>query len=757
MQQYIQGEKIQDIRPFTVGILNSSGKICGTGFIVSRDGKVVTCAHVVTTALGLIGMPLWKAEGLQIGLQKEKANKAVGFVGDSEQKEAMLTAYLTDYDDDVALLQLVEGPFPLPDSQVAILGHGADSGDNRFSSFGFRPLDDYKDGLWTKGEVRHLVPVPANGKRYLMELLQISSEEINQGMSGSAILDISRNLVSGIITEAYNSASGQDHATAWAVNASILAQPPFNLPVRKSPLPRKQDIIFPYTLEAIRRMANPKPGSRLYHIPTQLSEWVGRHRLLARLDDDWQDERTRISSIIGVGGEGKTSLVRYWLEQLLHTPSLPQPDGVFWWSFENDPDVEHFFQALRDFLWNGSFADSITPDEMMNEPERLLPAMLGAGRYLLILDGLELHQLEGSNNYGVLISEQLREFLRYAATLPHQSLCILTSRAPVTDLFVYATFTQHMLRPLRPDEGVALLRHLGVMGEENILLAVVEKWGGYAIVLHFLGTLLKKDFEGDIKAVEKISMHLSSTDSSNERLQKILGYYEHVFNPSEQALLRLCATFRASIPFDALSQIQKRIDGDEIPELSALKGKNLEQQLLHLLAYGILRRNEQQEEYTLHSLSRNYVFAHTEQALWKAQCNAVRQYYEGKSDQYKQRADDERKEMGIRTTPGRFDRLNHVISRAGYMGGRWASRAAGAGDWRAKIIGFAVGGVAGLAFGAALALVTDPEIYKSSAEYIEHRKRINEYEREEQLNRKEAAYYQQLAETTHLDRTASDL
>jgi hypothetical protein len=295
------------------------------------------------------------------------------------------------------------------------------------------------------------------------------------------------------------------------------------------------------------------------------------------------------------------------------------------------------------------------------------------------------------------------------------------------------------------------------VGEESALLAVVEKWGGYAIALHFLGTLLKKDFAGDIKAVEKISPFSSRADSSNERLQKILRYYEHVFNPSEQALLRLCTTFRASIPFDALTQIQKRIDSGEIPELSVLKGKNLEQQLLHLLGYGILRRNEQQEEYTLHSLSRNYVFARTERALWKAQCNAVRHYYEGKAHWNKEQADDERREMEIRTTPGRYNRLGYIASRAGLQGMKWASRGARASDWRAKLIGFTVGGVIGLVAGAFVGVVTDPEVYESGAEYIEHIKRAREYEREEQLNRKEAEYYQQLAETVSLEDVESDV
>ena len=47
-----KGVRLQDIRNFTVRILNpDTEEIVGTGIIVTAEGGIITCAHVVEAAL----------------------------------------------------------------------------------------------------------------------------------------------------------------------------------------------------------------------------------------------------------------------------------------------------------------------------------------------------------------------------------------------------------------------------------------------------------------------------------------------------------------------------------------------------------------------------------------------------------------------------------------------------------------------------------------------------------------------------------
>lgn len=58
--------------------------------------------------------------------------------------------------------------------------------------------------------------------------------------------------------------------------------------------------------------------------------------------------------------------------------------------------------------------------------------MLYSGRYLFILDGLEIMQHQGGDQYGLLKSSDFRKFLEYFAAPDHESFCLVTSRAPLS-------------------------------------------------------------------------------------------------------------------------------------------------------------------------------------------------------------------------------------------------------------------------------------------------------------------------------------
>jgi len=87
---------------------------------------------------------------------------------------------------------------------------------------------------------------------------------------------------------------------------------------------------------------------------------------LEQLRAFWQSKTpARVAAVVGMGGAGKTALVRRFLEELpgagFEAPDvtprddLPCPQGVFAWSFYDQPDIEVFFAALCEYLTGAPF------------------------------------------------------------------------------------------------------------------------------------------------------------------------------------------------------------------------------------------------------------------------------------------------------------------------------------------------------------------------------------------------------------------
>jgi hypothetical protein len=116
--------RLQNLRDFTVQIRNDADKIVGTGIAVSMDGKIVTCRHVVETAI-----KSKVAEDAEVCVYFPKVNGRA-----AEKCKAIVEKFFPMNDDDVVLLSISEGKIPLAPGQVAILGTAEESEDNPFRS-----------------------------------------------------------------------------------------------------------------------------------------------------------------------------------------------------------------------------------------------------------------------------------------------------------------------------------------------------------------------------------------------------------------------------------------------------------------------------------------------------------------------------------------------------------------------------------------------------------------------------------------------
>ncbi len=560
--------RLQNLRDFTVQIRNAQNAIVGTGFVVSPDGGIVTCVHVVREA----GVDPHPERDQRVGIYFPQFRDPA-----SRVQYAKVIAYFAQHNDDVVLLQLIKNDTVPPVLEYARLGRAELSFGHHFQSYGFRRLPPYSAG-WAEGRIIGDVDPPAE-KVLQADPVQLRSGEIDRGMSGAPVLDIEkdsewdepRNRVIGIISQSYyaDPKTLKDHQTAWAVNASVLSLDPFDLPVQDEPVPLRGAPQSPFDLAAAKVIARPDPGVKLFGAPPSSSTWVGRGELLRSLNDDWINPAIYVTGLIGFGGEGKSSLARRWLDTLLQDTSQPQPDGVFWWSFYEQPSAGSFFKAaLAHFQRDPSLSERFkkTLQKWDKEAAQTLGALLATGRYLFILDGLEIMQHQEGDQYGLLEDENLREFLCYFATPEHMSFCLITSRTPLFDLIDYTTYKQRNVDHLNDYEGRALLRQLGVSGTDALLSQIVAKCEGYALALTLIGTSIVEKSGGNVVDINDLPV-LVEGDPHSQRIDRILRHYDKSLTDAERAFLMILSAFRWSVDEKVFAQVFRPPTTNELDEV----------------------------------------------------------------------------------------------------------------------------------------------------------------------------------------------
>jgi hypothetical protein len=184
-----------------VQILRHDDAIVGTGFLISNNGLIATCAHVV-----------------QFAKVEPTGKLAVRFQQSREKHSAsVIREYHRNPDaEDVAILKL-EHEIP-NDIKALPLGISSGTKNHEIVSFGFPSIGDIK-GLWGHGKI--LGKVTKSGSL----LLQIDSKEITLGFSGAPLWDEFKQQVVGMITIIANEDPyGRLQNTAFAIPTETLKE-----------------------------------------------------------------------------------------------------------------------------------------------------------------------------------------------------------------------------------------------------------------------------------------------------------------------------------------------------------------------------------------------------------------------------------------------------------------------------------------------------------------------------------------------------
>ncbi|MBK8902084.1 MAG: trypsin-like peptidase domain-containing protein [Anaerolineaceae bacterium] len=623
------GTLLQNLRDFTVQIRDpDTGRIHGTGLALTMDGKVITCAHVIHSILTVHPRD---AANAPIGVYFPQAR------GDERKAyRATVAQCFPSHDDDVVVLQL-DAPPPLGPEQLPTLGTAELSAFHPFRSYGYRRLAQYQAGH-AHGTILDVVESPEELTLHA-DPVQLESKQINQGMSGAGVLDTKRNLVVGLIAEVYKAqADGIDQGTGWAANARVLAIPPLTVALQDAPLPKAAAPQPQADFQQVARQIQPVPPDSQFHAaPPPLAEWVGRTELLDGLSRDYTDPNRRVTGLIGFGGEGKSSLARKWVDSLGDLTN--RPTGIFWWGFYDNQNVDEFFETALAFISGGQ----IDPTRVRSSSVRaqVIAALLANGRYVFVLDGLEVLQRQDGDDYGLLRSPDLQTFLELFAAPGHSSFCLITSRAPLLDLLAYTSYTHRDVGPVSVPDGRALLRELGVKGPDAALDQLVRQWDGHALTLSLLGSYLHWRHAGDIAFADQFdivgSRHASTLpedapDEARQRyghVHRVLRRYDEHLTAAERAFMTLFSAFRTPVAPDAFARVFRtppepptgrgesviRPGGGQATGLplqqvlAELNDADFEKLLTRLVGYRLLRYNETTDTYTTHPLVRSHYLA----------------------------------------------------------------------------------------------------------------------------------------------------
>jgi hypothetical protein len=140
-------------------------------------------------------------------------------------------------------------------------------------------------------------------------------------------------------------------------------------------------------------------------------------------------------ALVGLGGAGKTALAARFLAELCQPGNPYRPEGLFVWSFYQEPDAGYFLSEAYRYLTRGA-ADP-APAKGAGLLHLLREALAVGGPHPLVLDGLERVQRpegDGRGGFGQVEDPLLRGLLTRLAEGVGKATALVTSRFPLTDL-----------------------------------------------------------------------------------------------------------------------------------------------------------------------------------------------------------------------------------------------------------------------------------------------------------------------------------
>jgi nucleoside phosphorylase len=352
-----------------------------------------------------------------------------------------------------------------------------------------------------------------------------------------------------------------------------------------------------------------KGGARrllyLANITPPEPNFVGRNEYLNTITEWYKNPDVHIGALISWGGEGKSSIARKRYDSLGETSI--KPDGIFWWGFYRNNNLDRFLNSLLGYLVHGR----INLDEMKSAWAKVdkINELIQQAEYLIILDGLEEMQKgeERGPEFGCMSHRELSAILTSLLDSKAKGLCLITTRYPLTDIENWkgASYQAKDVESLSIEDGRLLFEKIGVEGDQNDIDAVIKEYNGHALSLTLLAKYLVEDFKGDIIKTKEIPPFHSDREAGG-KAHRILLWYAQQLSKEQLAFMKIFSLFRMAVN-------DRDFEGVFREEMETSINKPLRDMTLFSFKRMVdnlydrrLITKEQDDTYTAHPLIKNY-------------------------------------------------------------------------------------------------------------------------------------------------------
>lgn len=327
------------------------------------------------------------------------------------------------------------------------------------------------------------------------------------------------------------------------------------------------------------------------HPPLISKDFVGRARELREIIQFWKAADKNILLLTGIGGIGKTSIVNKFISHLLSNEDL-EPDGLFFWDFYDDPDVEHFQNKLHEFVANKQESQYAVGDYWST-----IRFLETTGRFLIVLDGLERVQLTTSEEFGY-VSSQFDKLIAAIGNGIGNVKCIITSRITLT-LKSGNRVQELVIGELTDTDALKLINLVDLNQSLNSQTDILTKYGKHPLTIK----LIIAYFSRYLKFPDLDSTSANFQISVSELLDKAFAN----ISVEQKELLNIIALYPEGISIKSIKDVlwyskQKGIK----QENSELQNDELVSILQSLSKIGLITYSEQ-GHCSIHPLIKKYL------------------------------------------------------------------------------------------------------------------------------------------------------